>query len=143
MVYYCISTIVQFFILPQAGKGGKMAWQFNQREPVFLQIASRLRGDIIRGEYSPDDQFPSVRQLASVASVNPNTMQKALACLEEEGILYSKGTAGRFVTSDESVLQAAGEKMRRDLVRRIISDANGAGIGADDLINYIKEVAEV
>lgn len=120
-----------------------MAWQFNQREPVFLQIASRLRGDIIRGEYRPDEQFPSVRQLASVASVNPNTMQKALACLEEEGILYSKGTAGRFVTSDESVLQAAGEKMRRDIVKRIISEANGAGICTEELINYIKEVAEV
>ena len=119
-----------------------MAWQFNQHEPVFLQIASRLRGDIIRGEYSPDDQFPSVRQLASMASVNPNTMQKALVCLEEEGILYSKGTAGRFVTSNEGVLQAAGEKMRRDLVKKIISEAKGAGIGTDELIIYIKEVAE-
>ena len=143
MVYYCISTAVQFFILPQAEKGGKMAWQFNQHEPVFLQIASRLRGDIIRGEYSPDGQFPSVRQLASVASVNPNTMQKALVCLEEEGLLYSKGTAGRFVTSDKAVLKSAGEKMRRHLVKRIISEANGVGITADELINYIKEVAEV
>ena len=120
-----------------------MAWQFNQHEPMFLQIASRLRGDIIRGEYRPDDQFPSVRQLASVASVNPNTMQKALSYLEEEGILYSKGTAGRFVTADEEVLHAAGEKMRRDLVKKIISEANSAGIDANELINYIKEVEEV
>ena len=120
-----------------------MAWQFNQHEPMFLQIASRFRGDIIRGEDRPDDQFPSVRQLASVASVNPNTMQKALSYLEEEGILYSKGTAGRFVTADEEVLHAAGEKMRRDLVKKIISEANSAGIDANELINYIKEVAEV
>ena len=120
-----------------------MAWQFNQHEPVFLQIAARLRGDIIRGEYSPDEQFPSVRQLASAASVNPNTMQKALSYLEEEGILYTKGTAGRFVTSDGEVLRSAGEKMRRDLVKRIVSEAKGAGIGTDELINYIKEVAEI
>ena len=70
-------------------------------------------------------------------------MQKALVCLEEEGILYSKGTAGRFVTADEEVLHAAGEKMRRDLVKKIISEANSAGIDANELINYIKEVAEV
>ena len=70
-------------------------------------------------------------------------MQKALVCLEEEGILYSKGTAGRFVTSDKAILQTAGDKMRRDLVKRIVSEANGAGIGTDELINYIKEVAEV
>ena len=119
-----------------------MAWQFNQHEPVFLQIANRLRGDILKGEYSFDEQFPSVRQLASVASVNPNTMQKALAHLEEEGILYSKGTVGRFVTSDSEVLGVANEKMRRELVRRIVLEARGAGIDADELINYIKEEAE-
>ena len=55
-----------------------MAWQFNSQEAVFIQIANRLRGDILKGIYPPDSQIPSVRHLATDAAVNPNTMQKAL-----------------------------------------------------------------
>ena len=119
-----------------------MAWQFNQREPVFLQIASRLRGDILRGEYDPEVQFPSVRQLAAEASVNPNTMQKALICLEDEGLLYTKGTVGRFVTVDEKALCASREKMRREFARRAIEESLAVGMSADELIKYIKKEAE-
>ena len=119
-----------------------MAWQFNQREPVFLQIANRLRGDILRGEYDPELQIPSVRQLAAIASVNPNTMQKALSYLEEEGILYTKGTVGRFVTVDEGTLAASREKMRRDFVRKAIEESLAVGMTTDELIEYIKEEVE-
>ena len=116
-----------------------MAWQFNQREPVFLQIANRLRGDIICGVYSPDEQVPSVRQMASVAGVNPNTVQKALSLLEEEGVLYSKGTLGRFVTADEAILSDAKEKMRRGMVKSMLSEARTLGITEKELIKYLEE----
>ena len=94
-----------------------MAWKFNQREAVFLQIANRLRGEILGGKYPPDSQIPPVRQLAYEASVNPNTMQKALTLLEEEGLLRSRGTVGRFITSDVDILAAAKEKVRREAVK--------------------------
>lgn len=119
-----------------------MAWQFNQREPVFLQIANKLRGDILRGEYDSEVQFPSVRQLAAEASVNPNTMQKALSYLEEEGILYTKGTVGRFVTVDERTISASREKMRREFARKTIEESRAVGMNTEELIEYIKEVAE-
>ena len=119
-----------------------MAWQFNQHEPVFLQIANRLRGDILCGKYSPDEQFPSVRQLAAEASVNPNTMQKALAYLEDEGILYSKGTVGRFVTVDDEILFSSKEKMRRDLVKKMLCEARAIGMNPEELLKYLKEESE-
>ena len=116
-----------------------MAWQFNQREPVFAQIARRLRAEIVRGKYCPDQQIPPVRQLAFEASVNPNTMQKALALLEEEGLLHARGTVGRFVTSDADVLNAAKAAMLRDTVRPWLAEAKTLGISKEELIHYIKE----
>ena len=116
-----------------------MAWSFNGREPVFMQIVQRLRADIICGKYSPDEQFPSVRQLASIAAVNPNTMQKALTCLEEEGLLYNKGTVGRFVTVDEAVIDRAREELRRQMVKNMLFEARALGITENELINYIIE----
>ncbi|MBO5415771.1 MAG: GntR family transcriptional regulator [Clostridia bacterium] len=116
-----------------------MAWQFNNTEPVFVQIANRLRIDIINGKYHPDEQIPSVRQLAFDASVNPNTMQKALASLEEEGLLCSRGTVGRFVTADMSLINGARERVRRRAVRDWLATARTLGISTEELINYIKE----
>jgi DNA-binding transcriptional regulator YhcF (GntR family) len=71
---------------------------------------------ILAGEYPPGSNMPSVRVLAMDAAVNPNTMQKALAELETRGLLFTKRTAGRFVTEDESVMK----KLKDGLIRRQI-----------------------
>ena len=119
-----------------------MAWQFHGGESVYLQIVKRLRGQILSGQYPPDGQIPSVRQLATEAAVNPNTMQKALTCLEEEGLLYTKGTLGRFVTSDGAVLDAARERVHREAVHGWLLDAKQLGITPEELIEYIKKEAD-
>ena len=97
-----------------------MAWQFNRSEAVFLQIARRLRNDILSKKFPTDKQFPTVRMLASEAAVNPNTMQKALSQLESEGLLYTRGTIGRFVTKDEETLQAATRKAHENAMRTLL-----------------------
>ncbi len=116
-----------------------MAWNFNSREAIFLQMADKLRVKIILGEYAPDSQIPPVRQLAEEASVNPNTVQRSLALLEEEGLLYAKTTVGRFVTSDMERIAKAREKMRRSAVKKLIGEAAELGISGEELIVYIKE----
>ena len=83
---------------------------------VSQQLLHKYRLDIIGGKYPPGSQFPTVRALAYEESVNPNTMQKSLALLEEEGLLYSKGTVGRFVTSDSAILFTAKERMKKNCV---------------------------
>ena len=115
-----------------------MSWQFNRTEAVFSQIEKRLKRDIFSGKYLPDTQFPSVRQLAAEAAVNPNTMQKALSLLEEGGLLYSKGTLGRFVTGDKEILQKGKEEMRREVVISLLSQARELGISGRELIEYIE-----
>ncbi len=120
-----------------------MAWKFNSHEAVFAQIANRLRSEIVNGQYPPDTQFPSVRQLAAEAAVNPNTMQKALVMLEEQGLLITHGTQGRFVTSDTDVLNAARERIRQATVRDFLVQARALGMTKQELIHYIvKEECE-
>ncbi len=116
-----------------------MAWKFNSTEAVFVQIADRLRADIVGGKYQPDTQIPPVRQLAFEASVNPNTVQKALTILEEEGLLYTRSTVGRFVTSDTEVLDTARRRIRRDTIRQIVEQTDTLGITKEQLIELIKE----
>ena len=56
-----------------------MPWNLDSDRPIFIQIIDRIQADIIAGCYQPGDKLPSVRELAQDASVNPNTMQKALS----------------------------------------------------------------
>ena len=87
-----------------------MVWKLNDERPVYLQIMAIIQGAIITGEFASGRKIPSVRDLAVAARVNPNTMQRALSELERSGILISQGTVGRFITTDEEILQ----KMRRE-----------------------------
>lgn len=88
-----------------------MPWDLDNDRPIYLQLMERIQQDIIAGLYSPGDKLPSVRDLALDASVNPNTMQKALSELERSGLVYSQRTSGRFITEDEAMLT----KMKQDL----------------------------
>ena len=116
-----------------------MSWQFNRTEAVFLQIAARLRQDILNGTYLPGEQIPPVRQLAFEASVNPNTVQRALLLLENEGFLHARGTVGRFVTTDASLLDSAKEAARKDTIRSLIREVHALGITKEELLLYFEE----
>ena len=86
-----------------------MAWNFFGGIPIYIQIAARIRLKIFSGEYPEGSKIPSVRDIASEASANPNTVVKALSMLCDEGIIYPKSTAGNFVTEDKGILDAARE----------------------------------
>lgn len=82
-----------------------MAWQFDNSRPLYLQICEKLTFAVVSGQYPAGGRFPTVRELALEAAVNPNTMQKALAELERQGILVSHRTAGRCVTEDPALIE--------------------------------------
>ena len=62
-----------------------MAWKLDNDRPIYAQIVEKIKLRIISGFYQPGSKLPSVRDLALEAGVNPNTMQKAFAELENSG----------------------------------------------------------
>lgn len=77
-----------------------MPWNFDAERPIYAQLLERIQMQIVSGYYKPGDKLPSVRELASVANVNPNTMQKAFSELERSGLITTQRTSGRTVTED-------------------------------------------
>ena len=75
-----------------------MAWSFENGRPIYTQLLEQIEQRIISGEYSAGEKLPSVRELAAEAAVNPNTMQRAMAKLEQRGLVVTNRTAGRTVT---------------------------------------------
>ena len=116
-----------------------MAWNFTQDSPVYLQIAKRIIMSVLSGEYSVGEQIPSVRQLALEAAVNPNTVQHAFQELEDEGIIISKGTMGRFVTEDTEVINGCRIKQAEQLIKNFVSQANRLSVPKEQIITMLEE----
>ena len=92
-----------------------MAWQFNSNRPIYQQIVDEIELRILNGTYEMGMRLPSVRDLALLAAVNPNTMQRALAELEEMGLVTTQRNTGRTVTTDESAVSRARD-IKADLI---------------------------
>lgn len=90
-----------------------MPWDLKNDRPIYLQLMEQLKLLIISGAYPAGSKLPSVRDLAAEASVNPNTMQKALSELERDGLVFTNRTSGRFITEDGTMI----EQMRMDLAK--------------------------
>lgn len=82
-----------------------MAWDLDDARPIYTQLVERIQMQIVSGQYPPGGKLPSVRELAAVAAVNPNTMQKAFAELERTGLIITQRTNGRTVTEDEEMIR--------------------------------------
>ena len=81
--------------------------EFENNIPIYLQLVEAMKLQIIAGQLNPGNRIPSVRELAMLHKVNPNTMQKALIELENLKLVYTERTAGKYVTlkSDELSLK--------------------------------------
>lgn len=116
-----------------------MAWSFNAGTAVYIQIAHKIRRLVISGEYPAGAQIPTVRQLAIDVAVNPNTVQRAFSLLESEGLIESRGTLGRFVTSDPDKISRARENEAKSLALEFLLAAEELGVTSSELIKLIKE----
>ena len=79
-----------------------MPWDLQDDRPVYLQLMEQIELRILSGAYRAGDRLPAVRELAAEASVNANTMQRALAELEQAELVHAQRTAGRFITEDQT-----------------------------------------
>ena len=116
-----------------------MPWNLDSDRPIFLQIIEKIQTNIISGVYKPGDKLPSVRELAAEASVNPNTMQKALSELERTGLVYSQRTSGRFITRDTVMIYELKEKQARDVIASFLAQMNMLGFRDEEAIALITE----
>ena len=117
-----------------------MAWALDSGRPIYAQIIERVQLDIITGHYKPGEKLPSVRELASEAAVNPNTMQKALSELEQSGLLYTQRTSGRFITEDTDRIHRMKNSLATMQVREVLRKMRQLGLGDEEILQLIHTI---
>jgi len=117
-----------------------MEFYFEIDRPIYIQLVEKLKSYIILGELKPGTRIPSVREFSIKAKVNPNTMQKALAELEDEGLIYTERTNGKFVTNDQKLILKYKNEYANKLSKNYLSNMQNLGFDENDTINYLKGV---
>ena len=119
-----------------------MTWHFENDRPIYTQLLEQIRLRIISGIYAAGSRLPSVRELAADASVNPNTMQKALSELEQSGIIYSQRTSGRFVTEDTAMIEHVKEEIAEEKIKEFFKVMNSLGLKPGDILKLVEKAAK-
>ena len=115
-----------------------MDWQIRDDAPIYSQLVAQIKLGIAAGALSPGERLPSVRDLATEAGVNPNTMQRALQELERQGLVYSQRTSGRFVTEDREMIERAKSSLAAEQVRSFLDAMARLGYMRDDILRLIE-----
>ena len=116
-----------------------MSWELTNDRPIYMQLMDYIKLGIISGQYPAGSKLPSVRELASIAAVNPNTMQKAFAQLEREGLLYSVRTSGRFVTEEKEVLDNLKKTLSKEYINELFDSLGKLGMSREEIVDAVKQ----
>ena len=114
-----------------------MTWEFKNGIPIYLQIMEGIKTRIAGGLLPPGSKLPSVRDLAAQAGVNPNTMQRAMTQLEQEGLLYTQRTSGRFVTEDEAKMKELRSSLSERYVEELFTQLSRLGMSREEIISEV------
>ncbi|MQM73324.1 MAG: GntR family transcriptional regulator [Eubacteriaceae bacterium] len=118
-----------------------MKWHIDAKQPIYLQLIRQIERAILSGEYAPGEKLPPVRELAADASVNPNTMQRALGQLEQVGLVHAKRTLGRFVTEDAALIASLKQKMAKGMIEDFLRRMQEMGVSAEEAAELIRSYA--
>lgn len=112
---------------------------FRDARPIYEQVVDGIEKMAMHGIYQPDDQLPSVRQLAMELSINPNTIQRAYAELEHRRITYSVKGKGSFISKDCQQLRERKLNEMKEQIQLLAAKAMELGATHQQLLTWIEQ----
>ncbi|EHF3666297.1 GntR family transcriptional regulator [Listeria innocua] len=117
--------------------------KFDDSKPIYKQIVHYIHTEIVTETYEAGDKLLSVRELATKLEVNPTTIQRAYAELEEAGIIFTVRGTGKYLTEDKRRIEQLENDIAKQLTENFISEMSKLGINKEKIIAWVKKVEEV
>ncbi len=111
---------------------------FSNERPIYLQLYDLIALDIVTNKYKAGEKIPSVRELAYIYKVNPNTICKALNELEDVKLIYTERTNGKFVTSNKKVIESYLKKLALEKTTFYVEEMKKLGFSNKEIIKMIE-----
>jgi DNA-binding transcriptional regulator YhcF (GntR family) len=119
-----------------------MPIKFSNDKPIFIQLAELIKSEIMSKKYLTGEKLPSVREFAFEFQVNPNTVQKALQLLEDDGLIITDRTNGKFVAENIKLLESHKNKLISQEVDSFIIKMKNFGLNINEIKNLINNKGE-
>ena len=119
-----------------------MAWDLKNDRPIYTQLVEQIAIGIVSGNYPIGEKLPSVRDLASQAAVNPNTMQRALTELERKGLVHTQRTNGRYITEDNRMIEKVRQELAQEQISEFIQSMTKLGFKKNETVQLINKFME-
>ena len=110
---------------------------YADRRAIYEQVVEKMKELILLGVLETDSQLPSVRELAMELSINPNTVQRAYADLERQGVIYCVKGRGNFVAGVTNLRKQYKEELIKQL-SELIQEAKKAEISEGEFTDLVK-----
>ena len=117
-----------------------MEFTFDNNVPIYIQLLEYMKIYLISGVFKCGEKLPSVRDFATMFKVNPNTMQKALAELEDLNLIYTERTNGKYVTNDTMLISKLKDEYAITLAKSYFQGMKKIGLGKADSIKYLEGI---
>jgi DNA-binding transcriptional regulator YhcF (GntR family) len=116
-------------------------WQnsFDGQSPIYRQIVSRFARSVARGELTPGDRVPSIRDAAVALKVNTNTVQRAYQEMERSQMIFSQRGTGYFLMRDEEIVHRIRAEMVRECTGRFLEEMRTLGFGDAQILDTLRE----
>lgn len=122
--------------------GEVMNVTFNDKQPIFQQLADLIEDDILNGTFRVDEQILSVAQFSQLFQVNPATVMKGIGLLVNEEILYKKRGLGMYVSSDakQKIQIQRRERFYKELLSDLLNEADKLELTTEEIVGMIKQL---
>ncbi|HEX7056545.1 MAG TPA: GntR family transcriptional regulator [Bacilli bacterium] len=116
-----------------------MSVEFNDREPIYIQIVDDFKRKLANGSYQPGQVIPSRRELAKRLGVNPNTVQRAYKEMEDAGWIRTIRGLGSVLADDPAVLASFKEELFVDMTRKFVESMLAHGKTGEEILKLVKQ----
>ena len=111
--------------------------------PIYQQVATQIKSNILNGSLKNNNQLPSIRSLAKELEVGIITVKKSYEVLLQEDLIYSKGAVGYFVNDiDIDTVLTIKKEEYLDELKSIIDKAINDGLNIEDIKDIVDKVLE-
>ncbi|MFC4101198.1 GntR family transcriptional regulator [Paenibacillus xanthanilyticus] len=116
--------------------------QFNNRDPVYLQVVRHFKERIAAGKLEAGQAIPSRRELGALLRINPNTAQRAYKEMEEQKLITTEGNSPSRITTNADILQSIRSELLESAIDVFLTSVKSIEISADELSALVKRKFE-
>ncbi len=116
--------------------------QFQTNRPIYLQVIDDIRHRLVSGDLSPGEKMPSVRDLALLYEINPNTAARVYKEMESMQLCFTRRGLGTFITEDESVFKQIRSDMAMQYLESFVNGMRSLGCTRSEIDDLLDQYYE-